>query len=235
MAEPRGRCARGRRGPILTGLLLSILAGLAGAADPARLPVAKVHFEQNATDGDVEVVFAAKGRSEGLSKLTVVAPDGRTVIDFAAPDASTLGIREFAFESPEPKDVKGLKAAYPEGVYRFSAATASGAQLRGESTLRHELPPTASFLRPAADATGVALKGLEIAWTPPAGAVAGYVIEIEQDDLGVHLEATLPGSVTGFAVPAGFLRPGTEYQLGIGTRSEAGNVSFVETSFTTAE
>jgi hypothetical protein len=91
------------------------------------------------------------------------------------------------------------------------------------------------LLRPAPGAANVAAKGLAVAWTPPAGKVAGYVIEIEQDELGAHLEARLPGSATSFAVPEGFLRPGTEYELAIGTLSERGNVSFVETSFTTAE
>jgi len=51
--------------------------------------VASVRFEQNATDGDAEVVFEVKGGKEGLAKLAVVSPDGRTVIDFTAPDAST--------------------------------------------------------------------------------------------------------------------------------------------------
>jgi hypothetical protein len=239
MHEAPPRPASGRGAPILAGLLLLAPAALAGAAEagsaPSRFPVASVHFEQNATDGDVEVVFQAKGRSEGLAKLTVISPDGRTVVDFAAPDASTLGIREFAFESPEPKDVKGLKAAYPEGVYRFAGATAAGQELRGESRLSHELPATAAFLRPAAGARDVPVAKLEIAWTPPAGKVSGYIVEIEQDELGAHLEATLPGSAARFAVPDAFLRPGTEYELGIGTVSEAGNVSFVETSFTTAE
>ena len=37
------------------------------------------------------------------------------------------------------------------------------------------------------------------------------------------------------AMPEGFFRPGTEYELAIGTVSPAGNISFVETSFTLAE
>jgi hypothetical protein len=182
----------------------------------------------------VEVVFKAKGRSEGLAKLTVVGPDGRTVIDFAAPDPTTLGIREFEFESPEPSDVAGLKAAYPEGAYRFSGATAAGKEFRGESVLSHALPATTSFVRPAAGARGVPARDLEIGWTAVAG-VSGYVVEIEQDDLDVHLEARLPAAATSLRVPDGLLRPGVEYELGIATVSEAGNVSFVETSFTTAE
>ena len=211
------------------------LAFAAGdASPPSRLPIASVIFEQNATDGDVEVVFKVKGRDEGLAKLSVVSPDGGTVIDFTAPGVSAMGIREFVFESPEPTDVEGLKAAYPAGIYTFSGTSATGKELRGESTLSHELPATTSLLRPSAGAHNVPVEDLKITWTPVAK-VSGYVIEIEQDELEVHLEATLPGSATRFAVPDGFLRPGTEYDLGIGTVSEAGNVSFVETSFTTAE
>lgn len=217
------------------GLVLGLPAFASGEpAAPAALRVASVHFEQNATDGDVEVVFRAKGRKQGLAKLTVVSPDGRTVVDFRAPDASTLGMRQFAFESPEPADVAGLKAAYPEGVYRFSGATASGALLSGESTLSHQLPPTTSFVHPAADAEGVAVEGLEIRWSAVPG-VAGYVVEIGQHELGLHLETRLPASASSLALPAGFVVAGREYDLGIGTVSKEGNISFVETSFTTAE
>ncbi|MDZ7288468.1 MAG: hypothetical protein ONB44_00875 [candidate division KSB1 bacterium] len=195
---------------------------------------AKVHFEQNATDGDVEVVFEAKGGKEGLVKLTVVSPDGRTVVDFTAPDASTLGMRQFRFESPEPKDVKSLKSAYPEGVYTFDGTTASGAKLHGQSTLSHKLPATTSFLHPQAGAQNVPIKNLKITWTPVKN-LAAYIIYIEQDELDVNLTAKLPGSVATFDVPGGFLLSGTEYQLGIGTVTEEGNISFIETAFTTAE
>ena len=105
---------------------------------PVPFATATVHFEQNATDGDVEVVFEAKGGDEGLAKLTVTASDGRTVIDFTASDPSTMGIRSFRFESPEPKDVEGLKAAYPEGDYTFSGATSAGGKFHGKSTLNHK-------------------------------------------------------------------------------------------------
>src|SRR5262245_42165677 len=209
------------------------LASAVGEGAPARFSKASVSFEQNATDGDVEVVFKVTGRREGLSKLSVVSPDGRKVIDFAAPDASTLGLREFVFESPEPKDVKGLKAAYPAGVYKFAATTASGQELRGESTLSHELPPPTSILGPGAKAHDVPVSGLQIRWSPVANA-SGYVVELEQDKLDAHLEVSLPGSATTFSVPDGFLVPGREYDLGVGTVSKDGNVSFVETSFTTA-
>lgn len=211
---------------------VTLLAG--GDARPAApFAQASVHFEQNATDGDVEVVFEVKGGDDGLAKLAVVAPDGRTVIDFTAPDASTLGIRQFRFESPEPADVARLKAAYPEGVYTYRGSTARGDRVQGVSTLRHTLPATVALLRPAAGARGVPVLGVEITWTP-ARDLAACIVYIEQHDLDVSLTARLPGSAARFAVPDGFLRPGTTYQLGIGTVSAEGNISFVEATFTTA-
>jgi hypothetical protein len=229
-----------RRIQILVGATLLLgFCGLArvGAGKESDPPVtftrASVLFEQNATDGDVEVVFEVKGGAEGLAKLTVVSPDGRTVVDFTAPDATTLGMRQFRFESPEPKDVKSLKSAYPEGVYTFSGSTASGATLHGKSTLNHTLPAIASFIQPKAEAQDVAIKNLKITWTPVKN-VAAYIIYIEQDELQVELTARLPGNVAAFAVPDGFLLPGTEYMLGIGTVTNDGNTSYVETSFTTA-
>lgn len=205
----------------------------AGSGRPDPFPVARVHFETNATDGDVEVVFKVKGGDEGLAKLSVVAPNGRTVIDFSAPDPATLGIRQFDFESPEPPDVERLKAAYPEGVYTFSGATAAGQRFHGESKLDHTLPATASFVQPGPDAEGVAVQALQISWTPVTDAAA-YIIEIEQDDLDVNVTAKVPGTMNSFSVPEGILAPGTEYELAIGTVSAAGNISFVETGFTTA-
>jgi hypothetical protein len=229
-----------RRGGILLGttLLLGSYGLAVGAAEEsgASVPfaVATVRFEQNATDGDAEVVFEIKGGKEGLAKLTVVSPDGRTLIDFTAAGTSALsGIRQFRFETPEPRDVKSLTSAYPEGVYAFAGATAAGEKLQGKSTLSHTLPPTVSLLRPRAGTRSVNAKNLKVTWTPVEHAAA-YITKIEQKKLGVALTSTLPGSVSTFAVPDGFLRPGTEYKLAIGTVSQAGNISFVETTFTTA-
>lgn len=229
-----------RRIQILAGVTLLLgsygLALGAGKESGSSVPfeVASVHLEQNATDGDAEIVFEVKSGKEGLAKLTVVSPDGRTVIDFTARDASTsLGIQQFRFETPEHRDFKRLTSAYPEGVYTFAGATAAGENLHGKSTLSHKLPATVSFLRPSAGARGVGAKNLKVAWTP-AKSLTAYIIKIEQPKLGVNLTSTLPGSVTTFGVPDGFLLPGTEYQLAIGTVSADGSISFVETTFTTA-
>lgn len=216
--------------------LLLCFVNLSFGAQPGRLQpfaVASIHFEQNATDGDAEVVFEVKGSDDGLAKLSVLSPDGRTVIDFTAADAATFGIRQFRFESPEPDDVESLKSAYPEGVYTFVGTTPAGDTLYGESVLSHELPGTTSLVRPDPDTEDVITTDLQITWTPVEN-LSAYIIYIEQDDLAVNITAKLPGSTTTFVVPDGFLLPGTEYQLGLGSVANDGNISFIETTFTTA-
>jgi hypothetical protein len=202
------------------------------AANARALPTASVHFESNVTDGDVEVVFKAKGEDAGLVGLKVLSPDGRPVVDFRAPDKTTLGIRQFHFESPEPKDTKALKAAYPEGKYMFSATTASGAVLTGRSVLSHRLPGPVTITAPKPEAKDISTKGLRISWTPVADATA-YIVEIEHDELGTRVEATVRHPTTSFSVPEGFLLAGQEYELSIGSVLKNGNTAFVETKFTT--
>ena len=181
-----------RRIRILAAATLVIgFHGVALAADDESassktFPVAKVRFEQNATDGDVEAVFDVIGRVTGLTKLTVVSPDGRTVVDFTAPDASTMGMREFVFESPEPTDVEGLKAAYPAGDYTFAGTTVRRPTPRhGQTESRIAADCLLPFGRPRMLRT-LSPTNLEITWTPVEN-VAGYVIELEQSKLDVKL------------------------------------------------
>jgi hypothetical protein len=183
-------------------------------------------------DSDVEVVFEVKAENDGLAELLIVSPDGRTVVDFKAPESSTLGIRQFRFESPEPPDVAALKAAYPEGIYLFSGKTSAGDQLQGSSKLSHRLPAASIFIAPVPEAEDVPIKDLEISWRA-VESVVFYIIEIEQDELSVNITARLPGSSTSFSVPNDFLVPGTEYEMELGTVADEGNITFVETSFTT--
>jgi hypothetical protein len=202
---------------------------------PKSFPVAKVKFEQNATDGDVEVVFEISARREGLTKLIVASPDGLMVIDFTSAKSKPVasGIRQFIFESPEPTDTAALKAAFPEGVYTFEGQTESGQKLQGEAKLSHKLPATTRVKFPQKDAQDIPTKNMTITWEPVHDAVA-YLIELEQEESNTTITASLPAPATTFAVPEGFLRPGMEYTLGVGTVSKAGNISFVEMDFTTA-
>ncbi len=208
--------------------------GEAEFAESHPFPTASVHFEQNATDGDVEVVFNIKAEDEGLSGLLILSPDGRRVVDFKAPEASTLGIRQFHFESPEPPDVDSLKAAYPEGVYAFFGTTLSGDNLAGRSSLSHQLPGTAEFIQPASENEEISVAEPKLSWTRVED-IAYYILEIEQDELNMNLTALLPASTTTFTLPDGLLLPGEEYELTIGTVSSEGNISFVEMEFTASK
>jgi hypothetical protein len=203
------------------------------ASSGSKFEVASARFEQNATDKDVEAVFEAIGGDDGLQKLTVVAPDGRTIVDFTSPGRSAIGIRQFRFESPEPSDAAVLKKAYPEGEYTFTGSTMAGEKFQDKVKLSHLLPPTTSFLSPKAGARNVPVKNLKITWAPVKG-VAGYTIEIDASKSSAHVEAKLPASATSFVVPDGILAPNDKCQLGIGTVSSSGNVSVIETTFTTA-
>lgn len=227
-------------------LVVAIGLGAWAAADEepksavSEFATATIRFEQNATDGDVEVVIDVCGRKEGLAKLKITSPDGHTVVDFSAPAAAAgakpspgMGVRQFTFESPEPTDVASLKAAYPAGEYTFVGTSVSGAKLQSKAKLSHELPATTSFVSPKAEAEDVPTANLVIKWAPVKG-VTGYALELTHEDSGASIEARLPATATSFAVPAGFLTAGTSYQLGIGTVSAAGNASYVETEFSTA-
>ena len=225
---------------ILTGCILMLQGhGLDLSANQNPGPgtpftVADVHFEQNATDGDAEVVFDVKGGQEGLSKLIIVSPDGRKVIDFTAPDTSTLGIRQFSFESPEPKDRDSLKSAYPEGIYTYTGTTSKGKKLTGQSVLTHKLPSPTDNIQIKSEQRSVEAKEIIITWAEMKN-ISKFIIEIQQDELGVSLKAEIPGTESTFNVPPGLLAPATEYEIGIGTVSAEGNIVFVETAFTTAK
>jgi hypothetical protein len=216
--------------PVVSAALLLLLTpGLAPAEE--RFGRTAIYLERNATDEDAEVRFEVTGPADGLATLRVTAPDGRTVVDFRAPD-SRFGIRHLDLESPEPKNDGRLQVDFPAGTYRFAGTTVGGTELRGEATLSHAFPPTTSFVAPRPGQRGLPATGLRIRWSPVAD-VAAYVVVIEQEDTGREIRADLPGSATVFTVPNGFLAPGTDYKLAIGTVSREGNRSFVETSFGT--
>ena len=214
-------------------ILVGVNISTVNADNTKTFSEVSVHFEQNTTDRDVEVVFNIKGGDEGISKLQVTSPDGRIVIKFAAPDTSTLGFRQFVFESPEPKNPRSLRLAYPEGNYSFTGSTLSGITLRGTASLNHNLPPTVSFIQPKAEANNVQFNNLNILWSSVKN-VSAYIIEIEQDEIGVVFQSKQIGASTSLLVPDGFLIPGMEYDLSIGTIAENGNASFIETTFKTA-
>jgi hypothetical protein len=192
-----------------------------------------VYLEQTVEDEDCEIGFEAISAAAGLTALKVVAPDGRTVIDFRAPD-SKLGMQHLTLESPEPKNDGTLQADFPAGTYKFAGTSATGATLGGEATLSHTLPPVTRIVRPRPDEKNVPAAGLQIRWNPVKDAAA-FIVVIEHEKTHREIRANLLANATTFTVPEGFLTPGLEYKVAIGTVAKDGNRSFTETAFTTAE
>ena len=217
---------------IVLAALATVWAASGSALAQEKFEKAKIYFEQNVQDKDVEVKFDVIGGSAGLATVKITAPDGRTVVDFKAGD-SKMGIRHLILETPEPKNDGTIEKDFPAGVYKFTGTLVGGKALQGESTLSHKLPAAASFLRPRPDEKNVPLKGMRATWAGQKNLEAVVVI-LEQEKTGRDLRVTLAGDATSFAVPDGFLQPGMEYKIAVGTVAVGGNASFFETSFTTA-
>jgi hypothetical protein len=198
-----------------------------------RFEKVAVYLEQTAEDEDSELTFDALSATDGLAALKVVAPGGRTVIDFKAGD-SELGMRHLTLESPEPKNSDGrLQADFPAGVYQFTGTSSAGATLQGEATLSHRFPGITHIVRPRADERNVPVTGLQVRWNAVKDA-AGFILVIEHEKTGHEFRVDLPGNVTAFTVSDGFLISGLEYKLAVGAVAKDGNRSFTEMAFTTA-
>lgn len=218
--------------PLLFAVSVSFLIAGGMVHGQQKFERARVYFEQNLLDKDVEVKFEATGGSAGLATMKVTAPDGRTVIDFKSTD-SKFGIRHLVFESPEPKNDGQIQKDFPAGIYKFTGTLVGGVALQGEATLSHKLPTPSAFVRPKLDEKNVPIRGLKASWTPVKD-LAAVVLIIEQEGSGQEIKVTLPGNATTFVVPDGFLQPGLDYKISVGTVSSEGNGSFIETAFSTA-
>ena len=214
-----------------TAFLLGTCHGFAWGAE--RFEKVAAYLEQSAEDEDSELSFEAIGGTDGLTALKVVAPGGRTVVDFKAGD-SKLGMRHLTLELPEPKNSDGrLQADFPAGVYQFTGTSSAGATLQGEATLSHKFPGVTRIVRPRADEKNVPITGLQVRWNAVKDAAA-FILVIEHEKTGNELRVDLPGSTTAFTVSDGFLVPGLEYKLAVGAVAKDGNRSFTEMAFTTA-
>jgi hypothetical protein len=201
---------------------------------PSEFEFVRINVEQNATDGDTEVVISAKAGDEGLHTFLIKTPDRRHVAHVLSLDRSVMGLREFVFESPEPAG-EAILAAYPEGTYTFTGISSIGERFRGQAVLSHQLPPAVTILHPADDAV-VSQAALTIQWSPVTG-IREYVVEFENESADPEqiLKVNVPASQTSFEIPSSMLVPGASYQVGVWTVGTNGNITVVEVSFSTAD
>jgi hypothetical protein len=219
-----------KRAIFQTVVALVACHGVAWAND--KFERVSVYLEQTVEDEDSEVTFEAISGAVGLAALKVAAPDGRIVVDFKATD-SKLGMRHLVLETPEPKNDGKVPADFPAGLYRFTGTLTTGKELLGEATLSHKLPDPARIVHPRPNERNISTTGMQVKWNPVRD-VAKYVVVIEQEKTGREYKADLNAGATSFTVSDGFLVPGLEYKLAIGTVGKDGNRSFTESAFVTA-
>lgn len=190
-----------------------------------------MQLEQNATDGDTEVVLFAKGQDVGLNKFQIRRPDGQIVAKFKG-DKKGIGIREFHLESAEPPELEKILNSFPEGLYQFLGYTVDGECLRGEAFLSHEIAPASKIITPEEDAI-LELDEVVVSWEEVPEAVV-YIIEVKNEESENALLVQVPVPNTSFDVPMNWLEPDVEYQVAVGVRTATGNITNVESAFFTA-
>ena len=216
------------------GLTLALATGGAGPVSAQgacqEFEELDMTLEQNATDGDTEVVFFAKTETDGLRRLQIIAPTGRRVASFEG-DKRGIGLREFVLESAEPPDLDLVLGSFPEGTYSYLGRTVGGDCVVGEADLSHTLAPATTLLTPGEDEV-VELDDLLLSWTAVAGAER-YVVELNNEDTGSEFTFEVFPPTAALTIPAALLTPGSEYQFAVGVRMPGGNVTFVELAFFT--
>jgi hypothetical protein len=222
----RFRRATGRGLAVAVSLLL--LAGAAAAE--AEFERASIYLERNVADDDIEVRIIATADESGFAALRVIAPDGRTVLEFKS-SGSKLGIRRFDLESPELRDKAKVLEDFPEGTYRFEGTLVDGEILRAEATLKHAFPTAPTLSVPRSGQTELPVKGAKVRWEPVADAASLEVV-VKEHKSARQIRTMLPPGSTTFAIPDGFLVPGAKYEVAVGAIHQGGNRSYQEIDFT---
>jgi hypothetical protein len=196
---------------------------------------AEIIFEQNATDGDVEVVIFAKleASDAGMQQFWLCAPNGKEVYKFSSPKKNNnIGGREIVVESPEPGDTSIVFGAYPEGTYTFVAKSFDKEWFLSEADLSHELPDV-KILLPVEDS--VVSRGFYVTWMqkpPSEDTPEKFIVELVNEgseepgkcsDLEEELVVDVPGDQNMFQTPFEWMEAGCEYQVSVGIVNEFGN------------
>ena len=194
---------------------------------------AEIIFEQNFTDGDVEVVIFAKLEEvgAGMQRFWLLGPNGKVVYKFSAPENNgKIGGREIVIESPEPADATIVKEAYPEGTYTFVAKSFDKEWFMSEAELSHDLPEPVSIQSPMGDET--AITGFQVIWSTESTTHEKFIIELVNESSGLEEELLVDISPERriFQAPEEWMVSNSEYQIAVVIVNEYGNKTSVELS-----
>lgn len=184
------------------------------------------------SDDDAQII--TKGGSEDpLTSIVIFGPRGVARNTARFKDGARLGQADFQFDSPEPS-IDGLRAAYPPGKYHFWGQTVGSKILHNTVDLSYELLAPPEILYPGNSDIGIPINNLVVQFAPPDDAEA-IRLEIEDEEEGRVIKVDLSGDASSFAVPNGWLEPGTEYVLDIKAIAENGNQTVRDIHFVTEE
>jgi hypothetical protein len=190
-------------GPALLACAAFLLAST--AVEARGFPIARIYIEYNESANDLGFHVSLDG--EDWETLAIRDPGGTVIFDVDTGGGYTgLGLTELFFEGAEPAldefPLADLLARFPEGRYRFQAATAAGGRLSSTATLSHAVPAGPQV------STEIQNGAVTIRWTPvttsasilPGRAVTiiGYQVIVDP------FQVTLPASATQITLPPEF-------------------------------
>jgi hypothetical protein len=124
---------------------------LGAFADDARsmpLAEAEVFFELNNTDGDLGIHALIDGDAWEHLEITTPPPANEVILEVDLDGTlEDQGLTELFFESAEPRfdelSPEEFFARFPEGMYRISAETLDGPNLKSNARVTHTMPAPA--------------------------------------------------------------------------------------------
>lgn len=196
------------------------------------LPAAHSHsvLPRSLLELPAEVVLEASAL-QGLARLRLVDREERTVLQLDCSQAMALGVSDLSLET-EGVTLGAILREYRLGRYHVEGTTIDGRRVEGTLELSDRFPGLFRVLSPL-PGEAPAAGDVTIAWTPARGA-ARYVLEVEQDELGIVFETRLAPGQTSFIVPAQLLVPGEIYEYSLLVQGDTDNELEIEGSFRTA-
>jgi len=205
---------------------------------------ARLIIEFNSTDEDIGVQFFLD--VDSWKSVKILNPRGQKIFDAQA-SANLLrqgGGTELFLESNEPTldelSIDEFFELFPEGTYRFIGRTPDGDKLVGAAKFTHNIPAGPEIVMPQLPANGECAENVPLpvvmAWNDVTTSIEGkpldvvrYEVIVGEDIFDVHLEGTM------VTVPAGLLKPGTEYQFEVLAIEAGGNQTITESCLVTAD
>ena len=209
----------------------SVVGGSAAVAAPKKalkFDEASVQFVDNRTDKDGQLFWSVTYEKR-MADVAIHAPNGKLV---ATATFDRAGQADAHFDSPEPT-VAALKKSYPAGRYKITGHSTAGRRLVKTVVLTYEhVATTPVITSPTPLQTGVPTTGFVVRWNAVPGASV-IQLQVERDAPHRALEIDLPGTMTEFTVPDGFLEAGTEYVVDVKAQHPSGNHTLSDVTFTT--